>query len=274
MKYIAALFLLFISAFPAHGAESLTLSIGTDKRVMTAPQLLADPKTRDISIADPSYKKTMHYRALPLSALLAGMKLPPDSVIEAVANDGFVAQLPTDLLLNDKTGAAQAFLAIEPPDTPWPALPGKKASAGPFYIVWLNASASGIRSEQWPFMIAALRSADSPAKRWKELAVDPALPAAALIRAGQALFVTQCMACHKLNGAGSSAAGPDLNLPASPTEYFKPDALKKYIRNPASLRHWDGMQMPGFDKDALSDHEIDLIISYMEHMSTTRKTAK
>ena len=274
MKYIAALFLFFISAFPARAAEPLSLAIGTDKREMTAVQLLADPKTLDISIADPSYKKTMHYRAVPLSALLAGMKLPPDSVIEAVANDGFVAQLPVDLLLNDNADAAQAFLAIEPPDAPWPALPGKKASAGAFYIVWLNASASGIRSEQWPFMIATLRSADSPAKRWKELAVDPALPAASPIRAGQALYVTQCMACHKLNGAGSSAAGPDLNLPTSPTEYFKPDALKKYIRNPASLRHWDGMQMPGFDKDALSDHEIDLIISYMEHMATTRKPAK
>ena len=34
------------------------------------------------------------------------------------------------------------------------------------------------------------------------------------------------------------------------------------------------MQMPGFGKDALSDHEIDLIISYLGHMAANRKPAK
>lgn len=273
MKYIAALlFVLLSHAALAEGG--LTLTIGKTEKTFTAATLLARPNAREIEIDDPSYRKPMKYRAIPVAALLAGMKMPPDAVIEAVANDGFVAQLPTDLLLHPKQGGSEAYLAIEPPDARWPALPGKKASAGPFYIVWLNPAATGIRSEQWPYMVAALRSADSPAKRWKELAVDKSLPADSDIRTGQALYVTQCMACHKLNAAGSSDVGPDLNQPANPTEYFKPDALKKYIRDPASLRRWDGMQMQGFSKDALSDHEIDLIISYLGHMADNRKTAK
>lgn len=273
MKYIAAV--LFVLLSQAALAESgLTVTIGKVEKKFTAALLLAHADTREIDIDDPSYGKRMKYRAIPVARLLAGMQMPQDSVIEAVANDGFVAQLQTDLLLQPKTGASEAYLAIEPPDARWPNLPGKQASAGPFYIVWLNPAATGIRSEQWPYMVAALRSADSPAKRWKDLAVDKSLPADSAIRAGQALYVTQCMACHKLNGAGSSDTGPDLNRPASPTEYFKPDALKQYIRDPASLRRWDGMQMQGFTKEALSDHEIDLIISYLGHMADNRKTTK
>ncbi len=273
MKYIAALLFVLLS-HAALAEDGLTVTIGSEEHKFTAATLLARPETREIDINDPSYKKPMKYRAIPVKALLAGMTMPADAVIEAVAKDGFVAQLPTDLLLQPKSSGSEAYLAIEPPNAPWSNLPGKKASAGPFYLVWLNPTATGIRSEQWPYMVAALRSADSPAKRWKELAVDKSLPADSPIRTGQALYVTQCMACHKLNGAGSSDVGPDLNQPANPTEYFKPDALKKYIRDPASLRRWDGMQMQGFTKDALSDHEIDLIISYLDHMAKNRKTAK
>lgn len=273
MKYIAALLFVLLS-HAALADDGLTVTIGKQEQKFTAAALLARRETREIEIDDPSYRKPMKYRAIPVAALLAGMKMPPDAVIEAVASDGFVAQLPTDLLLHPKQGASEAYLAIEPPDARWPDLPGKKASAGPFYVVWLNPAATGIRSEQWPYMVAALRSAGSPAKRWKELAVDKSLPADSPVRAGQALYVTQCMACHKLNGAGSSDVGPDLNRPASPTEYFQPDALKKYIRDPASLRRWDGMQMQGFTKEALSDHEIDLIVSYLGHMADNRKTAK
>ncbi len=273
MKYILALllFLLPISAMAAD-SHTLTLSNGAEQHLLTAAELLKRPETTDITIEnDGSYGKTMHYRAIPLAALLKGINVAPDSVVEAVATDGFVAQLPLDLLLQTKAKAAQPYLAIEPPDAPWPVLTGKKASAGPFYIIWKNPAASGIRSEQWPYMVVELRTADSPAKRWKELAVDAALPATSPIRAGQALFATQCMSCHKLNGAGSADVGPDLNRPASPTEYFKSDALKNYIRDPASLRHWPAMQMPGFKPDALSDHEIELIITYLEHMAARRK---
>lgn len=272
MKYIAALLITLFLASPARAEDALTITMGAQEQRMTAAELLKNPQARDVTIPnDPSYNKTMTYRAIPLAVLLAGMKLPPDAVIEAVATDGFVAQLPLDLVLHTAAGASEAFVAIEPPDAKWPNLAGKKASAGPFYIVWLNPAASGIRSEQWPYMVAQLRAADSPAKRWKELAVDKDLPADSPIRAGQVLTVTQCMACHKLNGAGSSDVGPDLNRPMSPTAYFTPDALKKYIRDPASLRKWDAMQMPSFSKDALSDREIDLIIAYLQHKASQER---
>jgi mono/diheme cytochrome c family protein len=99
------------------------------------------------------------------------------------------------------------------------------------------------------------------------LAVDSALPATDPIRAGQSLFITQCLACHRLNHAGSGDAGPDLNAPMNPVEYFQPAALRRYIRNPASVRDWPGRTMPAFPQNQLSDREIDLIVAYLAYMA-------
>jgi mono/diheme cytochrome c family protein len=246
----------------------LTVEVGGRVRHFSRAELLSDPALTVIEVRrDNAYGSAMRYRALPLAHLLSGFDLPRDQILETVASDGFIGLLPVDLVLHSRPEQAQAYLAIEPPDAPWPLLPGGQHSAGPFYIVWLHPEASGVRSEQWPYQVATIRNADSPAKRWPALAVDPALPSGDPVRAGQALFVAQCLVCHKMNGAGSAALGPDLNLPENPTQYFLPGALHRYIREPAALRHWAGMQMKGFSPGALSDREIDLIIAYLAHMA-------
>ena len=153
---------------------------------------------------------------------------------------------------------------------PWPPLPGKAASAGPFYIVWTGATR--VRSEQWPYQLARLASQPSPTARWPELNVDPALPATDPSRAGLALFVKQCLPCHAVNGAGASTLGPDLNKPMNPTQYLTKEGLRALIRDPKSVRHWPGLQMPGFPADQMTDREIDLVISYLTHTATQRGT--
>jgi mono/diheme cytochrome c family protein len=207
------------------------------------------------------------YRAVRVASLLAGMTLPPDSVIEAVALDGFIAQLPPDLVLSADDSNAVAWLAIEPADHPWPPIPGKGTSAGPFYIVWTGAEVGSIRSEQWPYHVAKLVSQSSPASRWPALAVNSALPSTDPARAGEVLFVVQCLPCHKLNGAGASDVGPDLNLPQNPTEYLTPQGLHDVIRDPRTVRAWPAMAMPAFPPDHLSDREIGLVIAYLKHMA-------
>src|SRR5215217_8692129 len=115
------------------------------------------------------------------------------------------------------------------------------------------------RRQQWPYQLAELISQPSPTVRWPVLGVDPALPATHPLRAGLALFVTQCLPCHTLNGAGASALGPDLNQPMNPTQYLTRDGLRALIRNPKSVRSWPAQQMPGF-ADQMTDAEIDLVI--------------
>jgi mono/diheme cytochrome c family protein len=265
---VAALLLTVLP--PAIGAEpTLSISIGGVERQFDRAGLLARPDAATVAIArDVSYGAAMSYRAVPLADLLDGMPVTADSVVEAVASDGFAAQLPVDLIGNRDQHEAVAWVAVEPADAPWPPLPGKTVSAGPFYLVWTGDQVSTIRSEQWPYQMARLSSQPSPAARWPQLAVDPALPANDPVRAGQILFVTQCVVCHKLNGAGSADVGPDLNRPMNPTRYLAPAALHALIRNPASVRDWPGRQMQGFAPDQMSDREIDLIIAYLAHMAT------
>jgi mono/diheme cytochrome c family protein len=251
----------------------LDVVIGGETRQFGRDALLLRPDVARVEIAsDVAYGRAMSYRAVPLAALLAGLNPPADSVIESVALDGFAAQLPLDLLTNTDPAKAVAWLAIEPVDTPWPPLPGKTVSAGPFYILWTGASAAAIRSEQWPYQLAKLASQASPAARWPALGVDPALPATHPVRTGQALFVTQCLPCHTLNGAGASTVGPDLNRPMNPTEYLTPAGLHALIRDPKSVRSWPGQLMPGFAADQMTDREIDLVIGYLRHM-TARRTS-
>jgi len=268
---VRALLLLCCLLLPglAHADEpTLTITVGNDMRSFTRRELLLRPDATTIEVArDISYRVPMTYRAVPVASLLAGITLPDSSVIEAVALNGFVAQIPPGLLLNTDESKAVAWLAIEPQDRPWPPLPHKDENAGPFYIVWTGAEVGSIRSEQWPYQLAKLKSQPSPAARWPALAVDPALPPTDPVRAGQALFFVQCLTCHKLNGAGAANVGPDLNVPRNPTEYFTPQGLHDLIRDPRAVRIWPAQAMPGFPPDYLSDHEIDLVIAYLKHMA-------
>jgi mono/diheme cytochrome c family protein len=264
---------LFLMSTVASAADPVVdVVIGGQTRQFGRDELLHRPDVSEVTVAsDVSYGKVMSYRAVPLAALLLGLNPPGDTVIESVALDGFVAQLPFDILTNTDPAKAIAWLAIEPDDRPWPRLPDKALSAGPFYIVWTGATAAMIRSEQWPYQLKRLESQPLPVARWPALDVDPALPATDPTRGGLALFVTQCLPCHTVNGAGASDVGPDLNRPMNPTQYMTPDGLRALIRDPKSVRHWPAAQMPGFASDRMTDHEIDLIIGYLMHMAARRK---
>ena len=249
-------------------AATLELTIGGKTRSFSQSALLARPDATEIHVPhDVAYGTPTTWRAVPLADLLDAAAIPADTVLEARATDGFAAQLPMDLVRNRDPAAAVAWLAVEDPARPWPALPGKTVSAGPFYLVWVGRQAASVRSEQWPYQIATLSTQPSPSARWPALAVDPALPATDPVRAGQSLFITQCLACHRLNHAGSANTGPDLNVPMNPVEYFQPAALRRYIRNPASVRDWPGRTMPAFPPDQLSDREIGLILDYLAYMA-------
>jgi mono/diheme cytochrome c family protein len=273
-RYFAALALLVAPLLPpgrAAKTAELTVELSNRAETLTTEQLLARPDAATIEVPrDATYGRPMTYRAVPLRALLQAMTLAPRKDLEVVARDGFVATLPAALVFPPIGGGSVPWLAVEPPNAPWPP-PAEGVTTGPFYLVWLNPGASGVRSEQWPFAVAAIRPAPSPEARWPEIAVDAGVPVGSLIRAGQALFVTQCLVCHPLNGAGAAHVGPDLNLPHNPTEYFQPWALKAFLRDPGSVRRWSDMRMRGFDAAVMSDAELEAIVAYLAYMAGRRK---
>lgn len=265
MRHCLALLALLLS-LPLSAAQ-LHLELGATTRQWSSAELLGHPEARDISIEqDVSYKRPMHYRAVPLATLLEGVSARDH--LQAVALDGFAAEMPAAALL--QPGPARAWLAVEDPGKPWPPLGQGKPSAGPFYLVWTAPQASGIRPEQWPFQIATFRKLAPVDQRFPALLPDPKLPADSPVRQGFALFQQNCLVCHRLNGAGDGQVGPDLNVPYNPTEYFQPVYLRKLIRDPQSLRRWPQAKMPGFAENVLSDQELDALLAYLGHMATRK----
>ena len=265
---IAALALLL--AAPAAASERiLTLTFGADMRRIPAAALLARPDAASLTIADDlSYRRAMTYRAVPLLELIGADALAQVDTIEARASDGFVAQIPAVNVRKAAEGGSVAWLAIEDPGAPWPDLPGKTMSGGPFYLVWEHPERSNIANEHWPYALVALTGVANPVERWPQLAVDAALPPDAAERVGQRSYIRNCMPCHRLNEAGEGSLGPDLGQPMHVTDYMTPAGLRALIRDPKSVRTWRGQQMPGFGADQLPDDELGALIAFLAHTAT------
>ena len=128
-----------------------------------------------------------------------------------------------------------------------------------------------ISQEYWAYHLAALAVTDSPLKRWPGLAVGSDVPAGDRIRTGLDRFIALCMSCHRFNGEGEGNQGPDLGRPMNVTDYFQIPALKKLIRNPASVRQWPEQKMPGFDQVALSDSDLDAMVDWLAYKAKPRR---
>lgn len=245
-------------------AGELTVDLGDSSQTWQTRELLEHPLVQTVQVDnDVTYKRTMRYRAVPLKALLEGVQ--PEDHLQARASDGFAAEMAAQPLL--ATQGARAWLAIEDPATPWPPIARGKPSAGPFYLVWTDPQAGPISPEQWPFQLASIRRLPPLDSRFPALRPTPGLADDDPITRGYALFQQNCLACHRLNGAGDARMGPDLNLPFNPTEYFVAGTLERYIRNPQSLRQWPEAKMPGFSVEVLSDDDLTALISYIRHMA-------
>ncbi|HWH85216.1 MAG TPA: cytochrome c [Pseudomonas sp.] len=262
MKTLIALSALLLS-LPLSAAQ-LELQLGANSRTWQTKELLEHPQVQTLTINnDVSYKKDMTYRAVPVAALLTGVT--SEDHLQAVALDGFAAELAAAPLLNES--GARAWLAIEDPAQPWPPLSAGKPGAGPFYLVWTDPQAGNISPEQWPFEVASIKLMAPVAQRFPALLPDPALKRDDPVNQGFALFQKNCLACHRLNGAGDAQFGPDLNIPYNPTEYFGADFLKRYIRDPQSLRQWPQAKMPGFSTEVLPDGDLEMLVGYLRHMA-------
>ncbi|WP_421858265.1 c-type cytochrome [Oricola sp.] len=263
-----AIGLVALQAAASATEAALTLTTGDDTRQFTVEQLLAHDALSEVTVPKvPGYETQMTLKAIPALTLFKGMRLSDFDTIEAQATDGYVSQLPTSLLEAANDGGSVAWIAVEPPDAPWPNLPDRDYSAGPLYLVWTNPEASDVSAAQWPYALASLTGVASPAQRWPQIAVVGDLAADAPERAGYASFVKNCLACHKIAGGGEAEIGPDLARPMSPTDYMTEDGLRKLIRDPASVRTWPDQAMTGFDEEDLSDRDIENIIAYLRHMA-------
>ena len=148
-----------------------------DAQPVEAEALLRRPDLAEVEVPqDPGYGAgPRRFRALPLAPLARGLGVTETAALVARAADGFVSHIPGALALRDAGDGARGWLAIEPPGQPWPPIPGKTASAGPFYILWQPADRS-VGSEYWAYQVISLSAAVAPAARWPALNVAASLP--------------------------------------------------------------------------------------------------
>ncbi len=245
---------------------ALTVTTGGNTVSYAPAALLALPAATTLKIPnDVAYKRDMTFNAVPVAAVLPGVRA--DDTIRFVTRDGFVASLPAAALLAAGDGAV-AYLAVESTDAPWPPLKaGVTATAGPFYVVWLHPDRGAIVPEQWPYQVVRIEAVAPLAKRYPMLAPAPTLSARSPVRHGFDVYIKNCSVCHTLNLGGDSTVGPDLNVPYNPTEYMRPDALRRLIRDPQSLRKWPAARMPAFGVKVVSDRDLTDLMAYLQHMA-------
>src|SRR4051794_20873191 len=107
------------------------MTAGGTTRQFTVDELRARPDAVTLAMPnDPAYGGAMSYRAVPLRALLAALSPDDADTVQARATDGFVAEIPRALI----QGPAVPWIAFEDTGHPWPTLPDRTVSAGPFYL--------------------------------------------------------------------------------------------------------------------------------------------
>lgn len=219
--------------------------------------------------ADPLFPgKKMHYEAVPVASLFAGIQIPEDATIQYVCSDGFAASLSRKLVLNQSSKGSIAYLAIEKEAEKWPRIdPTKSQTAGTYYLVWKNPKASSIPRESWPYSITGFEVKPSLRANYPAIFPDKSLPENHKVNRGLQAFMKNCFACHTINKQGAGSMGPDLNVPMNPTEYFKASALKIFIRNTQDVRHYPEDRMHPFPKEILSDVELTDLLSYLTYMA-------
>jgi len=252
-------------------AQPLKIADRQGSRIVTAQQLLADPSTREITIEnDAVYGRPMTYRAIPTKALLRGLRIGNDDYVNFVATDRYSVSVPARLLFQLDKGPVP-FLAIETSATAWPVVPGKvNKTPAPFYLVWQGVKSGEISRTYWVYKLAAVEVADSPFKKWPSLNVGEDVPPGSPVRRGLDRFVAVCMSCHRFNGAGDGAQGPDLGRPMNPVEYVQSKAFRMLVRSSRHVRDWPDRKMPSFAEDVLSDEDLDAIIRWLSYEARQR----
>jgi len=139
---------------------------------------------------------------------------------------------------------------------------------GPVYLIWDNRKFPVLLEEgasDMPYQIIGVELA-SFAARFPEM--FPPAPVSVEVKRGFLHFRKYCMVCHTMNGQGGGKA-PELNYPVSVTEYFKPEYLRRWIDDPASLRF--NTPMPALAATIPKREQvIEEIIAYLAAMRAAK----
>lgn len=236
---------------------------GTAPTVLTAAQLEAACGVQTVTLDDPYYGKRKSFRACPLATVIQlGFAEPAERLRDASvvfrARDGYAKPAAGRVLA--EPGGFLAFADADHmrgDDPGWQPIDRKQADPGPFYLVWTGPG-QDTHSHPWPYQLVEIQLA--PVEQLFPHTVPTGLPADAPAQDGYAIFRSDCIACHAINGEGGTV-GPDLNVPQSIVEYRPAAQIKAYIRDPAAFRY---TSMPAHPH--LNDAQLDALVAYFTAM--------
>lgn len=222
-----------------------------------------------VTVDDPYYGRPTTYLACPLATVLElGFGEPAaalaDDTVVFRALDGYARPAAGALLA--EPGGWLAFAdakRLRGDDPGWLPIDRKQVDPGPFYVVWSGAAQRDPHRYPWPYQLHEIEIASL--ERLYPDTVPDGLPADHPARAGHAIFVAQCIACHAINRQGGTV-GPDLNVPRSIVEYRPAEQIRAYVRNPLAFRY---TSMPAHPQ--LSDADLDALLAYFTAMKDRKR---
>lgn len=233
------------------------------KRIDGAELARACP-LQTVEVDDPYYAKRKAFRVCPLRTVLA-LGFGPD--VDALARedvflrarDGYVKPTTGARLLEAGGWLAVADAARMHGDDPgWEPIDRKQIDPAPYYMVWSGPGQDDAHVYPWPYQLVAIELG-SFARRFPHT-VPSTAPEGAPAWAGFAIFRTECVACHAVNGEGGKV-GPELNVPQSIVEYRPREQIKAYIKNPATFRYTSMPAHPHLD-----DAALEALLAYFDVM--------
>jgi mono/diheme cytochrome c family protein len=243
------------------------------KAVKTVSQQIIDKqfKPQQMHVLEPHNSERRTYIGIPLTTLLDGIygqAWRQEEEILFNCADGYKASIPVGQVLRYLPMLAYARSGNKP-FTVNNIAQNELVNLGPYYLIWPNLQYPVLQKDGatgWPYQVIGIdliRFAD----RFPN-ASPPANSGAASSR-GFLAFRNHCMTCHTINGEGGAKA-PELNYPASITEYLKPEWLRCWILEPHEVRY--NTTMPGLAKDLAGREAMaDDIVAYLETMAKNKK---
>ncbi|CAM4505885.1 MAG: hypothetical protein LEGION0403_FIIPPAGN_01955 [Legionella sp.] len=272
LKYILLITCICLTSLAYTKHESNLRIITPDKTIiLDRAALLAHPALTPVTINnDRAYpNQIISHKGIPLCKLLKPYVARDNKVIEFIAKDNFHVYVPAQKIMDCSKKSSIGMLAIEP-ESKWPVIDNHTGStAGPYEIIWLYPERSYISNEYWAWSVVTIKIMND--HDYKYLLPVPKTTDKSIIN-GHKIYISYCEGCHTMNHIGKSNIGPDLNCSKNPWDYY-PDrvVLKKFIREPKSVRILPEGRMSGSDSISLSENDLDDLIKFFAVMKNKKQ---
>lgn len=259
--------LLILTSINLFAGDAILIKDGNSSNSLSIQEILSNKKVEALKNIEIQAYPGMHFNllAIKLCHLLESNYFSKNEAIKITAKDQYFVYLSR----NDVSGCDGAagmipYLAIQKNKNIWPKLHNNHEEVGTFSLIWIGNASKNISKEKWVRNISILEIVNK--KVATELIKTLHIKLNKNQEAGYRVFIDNCAGCHSLNLIGQLNIGPDLNYPMNPLEYFTKKVFKKYVRNPETVRYFKNSKMEGFDVNALSEDELENLVSFMKLM--------